>query len=142
MSNKNAMITAASLADAGTYRCNYGETPKLTQYNYHEWCCNMKFVIQAKQGLDKVLGDEEPPAPNARDNTMADFTRCAGKAAFRIISTCSTSVKTHIDAMHDSHQMWDVLITKLDIAICRNLFRPLRIPPSNSIRFTLLKNCQ
>jgi hypothetical protein len=120
MSNKTVMITAASLADAGTYRCKYGETPKLTQYNYHEWRRDMEFFFQAEQGLGIVLGDEEPPAPNARANAMADFARRAGKAAAMINSACSASVKTHIDGMRDPHQMWDVLKTKLDSAGTRS----------------------
>src|SRR3979409_860108 len=109
--SQSVPVTAASLADAGTYRCKYGETPKLTQYNYHEWRRDMEFFFQAEQGLGIVLGDEGPPAPNHRVNGMADFDRRAGKADAMINSACSSSVKTHIDGMRDPHQMWDVLTT-------------------------------
>jgi hypothetical protein len=80
----------------------------------------MEFFFQAEQGLGIVLGDEEPPAPNARANALADFARRAGKAAAMINSACSSSVKTHIDGMRDPHQMWDTLKTKLDSASTRS----------------------
>jgi hypothetical protein len=52
-------MTAASLADAGIYRCKYGETTKLTQYNYHKWRRDMEFFLQAEEALSIALGDKE-----------------------------------------------------------------------------------
>jgi hypothetical protein len=49
----------------------------------------MEFFFQAKQGLHIVLGNEEPPALNARTNAMADFAHRAGKVAAMINSACS-----------------------------------------------------
>jgi hypothetical protein len=117
--SQSVPVTAASLADTGVYRCKSGETPKLTQYNYHEWRRDMEFFLQAEESLGIALGDEARPE-GARPAITAEFNRRAGKAAAMINASCSPSVKTHIDGMRDPHQMWDILKNKLDGAGTRS----------------------
>ena len=47
--------------DQMMYRCKYGETSKLTHYNYARWKRDIEFFLQAESALSIVLGDEVQP---------------------------------------------------------------------------------
>jgi len=136
--------------DQMMYRCKYGETSKLTHYNYSRWKRDIEFFLQAESALGIVLGDEIHPGAG-RGAGGSEFDRKSGKAAAMINASCHSSVKTYINGMRDPHLMWEELKTKLDTsntragrtAILRH-FNQLRPNPGSSIAeyITLLLDCR
>lgn len=136
--------------DQMMYRCKYGETSKLTHYNYARWKRDIEFFLQAESALSIVLGDEVHPGAG-RGAGGPEFDRKSGKAAAMINASCHSSVKTYINGMRDPHLMWEELKTKLDTsntragrtAILRH-FNQLRPNPGSSIAeyVTLLLDCR
>ena len=103
--------------DSMIYHCKYGETNKLTHYNYARWKRDIEFFLQAESALGIVLGDEVHPGGRGAGGT--EFDKRSGKAAAMINASCHGSVKTYINGMRDPHLMWEELRTKLDTSNTR-----------------------
>jgi len=136
--------------DQMMYCCKYGETSKLTHYNYTRWKRDIEFFLQVESALGIVLGDEVHPGAR-RGAGGPEFDRKSGKAAAMINASCHSSVKTYINEMRDPDLMWEELKTKLDTSNTRggrtailHHFNQLCPNPGSSIAeyITLLLECR
>ena len=113
MSNTQLAQTTSiiQLEKAGTYKCKFGECPKLTHYNYEEWSTNMENFLEAKNYLPIALGSEA--RPNTANN-LRDYNLRAAAAKAMIVSSCSKSVFPYIRNMTDPAIIWTTLKEKCD----------------------------
>ena len=59
MMYSSAMAWQATSGGMEVFKCKWGETPKLTQLNYHQWRPDMELFLGAGEGLLIVIEAEE-----------------------------------------------------------------------------------
>lgn len=106
----------SSAKDSTIYRSKYGETPKLTHDNYHQWHQAMEPFLQAVGAYDIVVGDEDPPA-GAR--ALAEYNMRVGKVRSMIHAACSPGVRVYLAGIKDPRVMWETLKEKVDTTASR-----------------------
>jgi len=56
-----ASTTGTTSGSVDVFKCKWGETPKLTQLNYHQWRPDMELFLGAEEALLIVIEAEEYP---------------------------------------------------------------------------------
>ena len=100
------------------FKCKWGETPKLTQANYHQWRPDMELFLGAEEALLIVIEVEEYP-DDGSDSEASSWNKRIAKAAAIINSACHSSVKPYIRHITDARKMWKTLAEKLDTTASR-----------------------
>ena len=111
-------ITTSTTAATETYRCKYGEAPKLTHYNYSEWAPLMENFLHTENAWSIVIGDEERPPVNARI-PYQDFLKRSAKATAMLVASCSRSTVPYVRTQRDPYTIWETLKTKCDTVASR-----------------------
>jgi len=108
-----ASTTGATSGSVDVFKCKWGETPKLTQLNYHQWRPDMELFLGAEEALLIVIEAEEYPE-EGDDSDVSSWNKRIAMGAAMTNAACHASVKPYIRHITDARKMWKTLAEKLD----------------------------
>jgi len=107
---------------SSTYTCKHGSTEILTPRNYHTWKADIMVFITCENGLEIVLGNEDPPLANVSCAMRESYKKRLGLATGMVYSSVEPSIRAIINKLPDCNptQIWIALGEKFNTAASRS----------------------
>jgi hypothetical protein len=112
-------MSTSTTPNVEIYKCSFGQTAKLTDFNFIMWKSDIQIMLTGEGLLGIVLGTEAlPPAGNSRAVIEATerYQARVDKAYSLLAGSCSLAIRDHFQGTVDPAAIWNILNEKFNTA--------------------------